>query len=65
MYDALVSRRIYKPPIPHEEALSIIGEVSGSHFDALVVEGFLEIADQLPTIARRFSDEQEAAYERQ
>ncbi len=65
VYDALVSRRIYKPPIPHEEALSIIGEVSGSHFDALVVEGFLEIADQLPTIARRFSDEQEAAYERQ
>ena len=58
VYDALRSKRIYKPAIPHEAALAIIKEGAGTHFDALVVEGFLEIAGQLPEISRRFSDEQ-------
>lgn len=58
VYDALRSKRVYKPAMPHEAALAIIREGSGTHFDALVVEGFLEIASQLPGISRRFSDEQ-------
>jgi len=58
VYDALLSKRIYKPAMPHEAARAIIKEGSGTHFDAFIVEGFLEIADQLPDISRRFSDEQ-------
>jgi len=61
VYDALVSRRVYKPAMGHEAALSIIAEGSGTHFDARVVEGFLQIAGQLPEIVRRFSDTQEGA----
>jgi putative two-component system response regulator len=58
VYDALLSTRIYKPAVPHKEALTIIREGAGTHFDARIVDGFLEIADQLPQIARRFSNEQ-------
>jgi putative two-component system response regulator len=57
VYDALVSKRIYKPAMPHDAALAIIKEGIGTHFDARVVEGFLEFAGQLPEISRRFSDE--------
>ena len=58
VYDALLSKRIYKPAMPQETAIAIIRQGSGNHFDARIVEGFLEIADQLPQISRRFSDEQ-------
>ena len=57
VYDALRSKRIYKPAVPHEAAVAIIKEGAGTHFDALVVEGFLEIAGQLQEISLRFSDE--------
>jgi putative two-component system response regulator len=56
VYDALLSTRVYKPAMPHREALAIIREGSGAHFDARVVDGFLEIADKLPAISRMFSD---------
>src|SRR5208337_1482260 len=58
VYDALLSKRIYKSAVPQETALAIIKEGAGTHFDALVVEGFLEIADQLPKLSQKFSDEQ-------
>jgi putative two-component system response regulator len=58
VYDALLSKRIYKPAVSQEMALAIIKDGTGSHFDALIVQAFLEIADQLPELARRFSEEQ-------
>jgi putative two-component system response regulator len=57
VYDALVSKRIYKSAMTHEAALAIISEGSGAHFDPALVSGFLAIADELPLIARRFSEE--------
>ena len=56
VYDALRSKRIYKPAIPHETALSMIREGAGAHFDPDVIDGFLEIAGMLPEISRRFDD---------
>ena len=32
VYDALISRRVYKPAIPHEKAVSMIRDGSGSSF---------------------------------
>lgn len=57
VYDALISRRCYKPPFPHEKAASIIREGSGSHFDPAVVAAFTALEDEFKDIARRYSDE--------
>jgi putative two-component system response regulator len=56
VYDALLSRRVYKPAIPHETALGMIKEQAGTHFDPEMVEAFLKIAGDLPEIARRFAE---------
>jgi putative two-component system response regulator len=60
VYDALLSKRVYKPAMPHDAALAIIREGRGTHFDARALDGFLEIADQLPKISLKFSEEEEA-----
>ena len=56
VYDALISRRIYKEPMPHPQAVEIIRQGRGSHFDPEVVDAFLEIQDQFQAIAARFMD---------
>jgi len=45
VYDALVSERPYKKPFTHEQAVEIIKEGSGTHFDPKIVEVFLSIAE--------------------
>ena len=56
VFDALVSRRSYKPGIPFEKAMDIIREESGTHFDPVVVRAFLECEDEV----RRIAEENEA-----
>ncbi|WP_210237805.1 GAF and HD-GYP domain-containing protein [Aliirhizobium smilacinae] len=55
VYDALVSERVYKPAMSHNEAVSIITEESGKHFDPAVVAAFGEVAPQFAKIHREFS----------
>jgi putative two-component system response regulator len=50
VYDALLSKRVYKPAMSHDAAVEIIRDGSGTHFDAHVVEAFLDIAGMLPEI---------------
>ncbi|MEI6413311.1 MAG: two-component system response regulator [Pseudomonadota bacterium] len=59
VYDALISRRVYKPPMTHEQAATIIAEGRGVHFDPDIVEAFLAIQDQFCEIASRFVDDPE------
>jgi putative two-component system response regulator len=59
VYDALISRRIYKPPYPHEESVDIIREASGTHFDPDIVDAFLALADQFNKIAQKYADSEE------
>ena len=56
VYDALISRRAYKPPMSHEKAVAIITEGRGSHFDPDIVDAFLRINDEFHAIAARFED---------
>ncbi|GAB6042452.1 response regulator [Endothiovibrio diazotrophicus] len=56
VYDALICKRVYKPPFSHERAVEIIVEGKGRHFDPTVVEVFEELAEAFRTIAARFSD---------
>jgi putative two-component system response regulator len=56
VYDALISKRVYKPPFPHEKAVEIIVEGKGKHFDPDVVDAFLELEDTFRNIALTFAD---------
>ena len=56
VYDALISRRVYKEPMPHDEAVRLIALSSGKHFDPDIVEAFLEIAPNFDAIAQTYAD---------
>ena len=43
VYDALTSKRVYKPVYTHENALEIILNERGKHFDPVLVDAFMEI----------------------
>lgn len=58
VYDALISRRVYKPPMPHQQAVAIIADGRGKHFDPDMVEAFMEIHEVFETIAGRYVDEE-------
>ena len=46
VFDALISERCYKKAIPVDEAIKIIEEESGSHFDPNLVKVFLNHKDE-------------------
>ena len=46
VYDALISDRSYKPAFPHEQAVDIIKNGSGTHFDPELVKIFLEFSQE-------------------
>lgn len=54
VYDALVSKRVYKSAMPHETAKSIITEERGQHFDPLVVDAFLRCESEFIEILERY-----------
>lgn len=56
VYDALISKRVYKPPFPHAKAVAIIKEGRGTHFDPELGNCFLDLADDFRQIAIRFAD---------
>ena len=56
VYDALISKRVYKPPFPHEKAVEIIVEGKGKHFDPDIVDAFLQLEDTFRNIALTFAD---------
>jgi putative two-component system response regulator len=59
VYDALISPRVYKKAFPHTEAVKIIREGSGTHFDPMLIRGFTEIQDGFRQIALSLTDTEE------
>ncbi|HEX9049811.1 MAG TPA: CHASE2 domain-containing protein [Anaeromyxobacter sp.] len=59
VYDALISRRVYKAAFPHDEAREFIRQRSGSQFDPEVVAAFLAREEAFREVARAFADEAE------
>lgn len=57
VYDALISRRVYKPAFSHEKAVAIINEGRGSHFDPDMVDAFLQISAAFDQIAKQYADD--------
>ncbi|MEW5772446.1 MAG: HD domain-containing phosphohydrolase [Thermodesulfobacteriota bacterium] len=63
VYDALISRRVYKPPYPHSRAVEIIAQGRGSHFDPAVADAFAMEQESFRAAALEhadFAEEREA-----
>lgn len=54
VYDALTSRRVYKPAFNHEYSLELIKDDSGKQFDPEIVSAFMEIEKEVLMISRKF-----------
>jgi putative two-component system response regulator len=53
VYDALISRRVYKPAFTHEVAIDIIEKGRGSHFDPAITDAFMAIHPQFKAVAEK------------
>ena len=53
VYDALVSVRPYKAPLPHEQAARIIAEGKGTQFDPKLTGIFCLVSDKFKQVARK------------
>ncbi len=60
VFDALVSRRVYKPPMPWDKALKILEEERAHHFDPEMVDAFLGVLDEVRRIYDQFRDEEQS-----
>ncbi len=59
VYDALISKRLYKPAFSHEKAVGIIKADKGTHFDPEQVDVFLSCEKQFHAIALEYADPEE------
>jgi len=59
VYDALITRRIYKPAFAHEESVDIIKNGYAAHFDPDIVDTFIEIEKELYEVAQKFKKDSE------
>jgi putative two-component system response regulator len=56
VFDALTSKRVYKDAMPVEQAIQIMQEGRGSHFDAGLLDRFLAAMDDVQAIREAFPD---------
>jgi putative two-component system response regulator len=54
VYDALVSKRVYKSAMPHDTAKSIIISERGKHFDPRIIDSFLRCEQQFIEILEKY-----------
>lgn len=52
VYDAAVTRTLYRPSRSHEDAVAFIVGGKGTHFDPAVLEAFVAVAPALKTVGR-------------
>jgi len=56
VYDALISHRVYRQGMQHDQAAAIILDGKGTHFDPDMVDAFRDMQGQFQDIATRFAD---------
>lgn len=57
VYDALISKRVYKKPFTHQNAVDIILEGNGTHFDPVLIEVFKDVQHKFNEIAITHRDD--------
>ncbi len=61
VFDALISRRVYKAAMPLDQVRGIMAEQRGRHFDPELLDTFLAHFEDFCEIARRYPDEDAGA----
>ncbi|MDR3594537.1 two-component system response regulator [Clostridium sp.] len=56
VYDALISKRVYKGAFSHDEAKNIILDSKGTHFDPDIVDAFIKAEDKFIEIMEKFRE---------
>ncbi len=56
VYDALVSKRVYKTALPHDVAAGIIAEGAGTQFDTDVAQAFLQCEHEFMDVKQFYDD---------
>jgi len=56
VYDALISKRVYKEAFTHDKATAIIREGKGTHFDPIIVDAFDLCEFDFKRIAEKHAD---------
>jgi len=56
VYDALISKRVYKEAFSHEQAVELILSEKGTHFDPDIVDAFEKLEGEFKLIADQFKD---------
>ena len=59
VYDALISRRVYKAAMAHEQAAELIVAGRGQHFDPDIADAFVLLQAEFRAIASRFDEQDE------
>lgn len=59
VYDALIHKRVYRQALPEEEALAIMTESRGSHFDPEIFDCFMKVLPELRVIWASVRDQEE------
>lgn len=60
VYDALRSKRCYKPAYSHEKATEIMQKDAGTHFDPLLVEIYMSLENQFEEIQETMDGDRES-----
>lgn len=56
VYDALISRRVYREPMPVDKVHQIMLEGRGAHFDPDIVDAYIALQEEFKEIARQYTD---------
>jgi len=61
VYDALLSKRVYKKPMAEEDVIRIIEEGRGKHFNPDLVDALLASREAMRAIAARYADRKQSS----
>ncbi len=64
VYDALISRRPYKNPFPHDKVVQMIIDGRGQHCAPDIVDAFIALQDEFFAISQRYLDSNEEIAEK-
>ena len=56
VYDALSTKRVYKPAFPREKCFEIMTEGRGTHFDPVILDAFFRRADEIIRVQMEYMD---------